>query len=371
MGQARSTRLSAAAAAALFATACASTETGPLEPPEGLVVTLRDSARLGELTWFEVRRPIGDTGSMTVESSDPAILAVEPGGRVFPLRTGEVDLTARAGALSGSTRIRIAAPPDSFGIALRFRWSPTDAERAIFSRAAMRWRRMLRHQAPWSVDLPAGACVPGTSSERIQHQGVVIVVDRFDDGSVAPGVTGTAGPCVVDETGRTLVGAMALRRSFSDLAATLTASERQTWENQFARQIGQALGLAGHVMTGIPRPELDRTVPGSPRWRGPAALAAYRAMGGFESGVPITADLTSWRADLGTEGDAMLAVITSERRISAISVGALADRGYLAEPGRAEPPPDPDPAPAASLGTEARRGPVWIVDAAGRARKLR
>ncbi|MFN0182136.1 MAG: Ig domain-containing protein [Gemmatimonadales bacterium] len=365
------TRLSIGAGIGLFAMGCDRPPTGPLDPPEGLAVALRDSARIGEMTWVDLVRPFDDTGAVTLESSDPATLAIDVAGRAFPLRAGTVTITARSAALSGTAQVRIAEPSDSFGISFKFRWTPTEPERQVFARAAMRWRRMLRQSAGWTVDLPAGACHAGTQAERIQYQGVVILVDRFDDQSVGPNVTGTAGPCVVDAAGRTLVGAMALRRSFSDLAAALSGAPARTWENQFVRQIGQALGLAGHAMTGVPRPELDRSEPSNPRWLGPAAVAAYRAMGGAETGVPITADLTSWRADLGTEGDAMLAAITAQRRISAVSVGALADRGYLADPTRAEPPPPPDLAAAVAVATTAWAGPLWVYGGAERPRLTR
>jgi hypothetical protein len=332
--------LSAAAASALVLGACVDVVQEPLSPPPaGLTVTLRDSAFAGELTWIAVERPVLDTGAIRYESSDPSVVAVDPDGRVFPFRSGSVTITVRSPALVGTVTTEIRARPDKFNVAFRFRWTPSPDERALFDRAAMRWQRVLRQAAPTTTSFPAGGCGPGTAAEEIIHQGVVIWVDRFDDGSVAPGVTGTAGPCVVDELGRTRVGAMALRRSFSTAVTTMTALERSAWESQFVHQLGQSFGLTGLTAFGVPRPELDQSVAGQPRWTGPAALAAYQAAGGTGAGVPITADFNFWKSDAGTAGDVMLPAVNAASRITRVSAGALADRGYSVDLSRAEPVP--------------------------------
>lgn len=327
--------------AAIATTGCLSTVDAPLDPPpEGLKVVLRDTAVTGEMTWVSVERPVLDTGALAYESSDPSVLTVDPDGRVFPFRTGSATITARTPALAGTLAIQVRARPDSFRVSFRFRWTPSSDERALFDRAAMRWQRVLRQAAAATTAFPAGGCLPGTVAETIRQQGVTMWVDRFDEGSVAPGVTGTAGPCVVDAQGRTQVGVMALRRSFSTAVANFTAAEKLAWENQFVHQLGQAFGLTGLTSFGVPRPELDQSVAGAPRWTGTAALSAYRAAGGTGVGVPITADLNFWRAgDPGTAGDIMLPTVTAGSRITGVSAGAMADRGYLVDFLRAEPPP--------------------------------
>ncbi len=336
----RASVLSAATASVLALAACGDVIQEPLSPPpEGLTVSLRDTAFAGEMTWLAVERPVLDTGTISYESSDPTVIAVDPDGRVFPFKSGTATITVRSPNLSGTITPQIRSRPDSFKVAFRFRWSPNPEERAVLDRAAMRWQRVLRQAAPTTTAFPAGGCLPGTAAEAIRHQGVTIWLDRFDDGSVAPGVTGTAGPCVVDELGRTRVGVMAFRRSFSTSVTTMTALEKAAWENQFVHQLGQSFGLTGLTVFGVPRPELDQSVAGQPRWTGAAALAAYRAAGGTGAGVPITADLNFWQSDAGTAGDVMLASVTAASRISRVSAGALADRGYSVDLSRAEPVP--------------------------------
>ena len=332
--------LSATASAVVLA-GCVDVIEAPLAPPpEGLTVSLRDTAFAGEMTWIAVERPVLDTGAIRYESSDPSIIAVDADGRVFPFKSGTATITVRSPNLTGTITPQIRSRPDSFKVAFRFRWSPSADERAAFDRAAMRWQRVLRQAAPTTTAFPAGGCLAGTVAEEIRHQGVIIWLDRFDDGSVAPGVTGTAGPCVVDELGRTRVGVMTLRRSFSTAVTTMTALEKAAWENQFVHQLGQTLGLTGLTAFGVPRPELDQSVAGQPRWTGAQALGAYRAAGGTGAGVPITADLNFWTSgDPGTAGDVMLPSVTAASRITRVSVGALADRGYSVDLSRAEPMP--------------------------------
>ena len=329
------------ATAALLATGCLSAVEAPLEPPpEGLTVSLQDSAVAGEMTWVSVERPALDTGTISYQSSDPAVLVVDSEGRVFPLKAGSVTITARSPALAGTLTSAVRTRPDSFKVTYRFRWTPSSEERALFDRAAMRWQRVLRQASATITSFPGGGCLPGTVAETIRQQGVTMWVDRFDEGSVAPGVTGTAGPCVVDDLGRTRVGVMALRRSFSATAASLTSAEQLAWENQFVHQLGQAFGLSGLTTFGVPRPELDQSTAGAPRWTGVQAMSAYRAAGGTGGGVPITADFNFWRTgDPGIAGDIMLPAVTATSRITGVSVGALADRGYGVDHRRAEPPP--------------------------------
>ena len=294
----------------------------------------------GEMTWVSVERPALDTGAIRYESSDPTVMAVDADGRVFPFKSGSATITARSPGRTGTLIAAVRTRPDSFRVTFRFRWTPSTEERALFDRAAMRWQRVLRQAAATTTAFPAGGCLPGTAAETIQQQGVTIWVDRFDEASVAPGVTGTAGPCVVDDQGRTQVGVMALRRTFSAAVPNFTAAERVTWENQFVHQLGQAFGLTGLTTFGVPRPELDQSEAGLPRWTGAAALGAYRAAGGSGVGVPITADLNFLRTgDPGTAGDIMLPSVTAASRITRVSAGALADRGYSVDVVRAEPPP--------------------------------
>ncbi len=337
----RTLALSVATASGLMLAGCVDVIDAPLSPPpEGLTVTLRDTAFAGEMTWISVERPVLDTGAIRYESSDPTVITVDADGRVFPFKSGTATITVRSPNLSGPITPEIRSRPDSFRVAFRFRWSPNPEERAVFARAAMRWQRVLRQAAPTTTAFPAGGCLPGTAAEEIRHQGVTIWLDRFDDGSVAPGVTGTAGPCVVDELGRTRVGVMALRRSFSDAVTTMAAVEKAAWENQFVHQLGQTFGLTGLTVFGVPRPELDQSVAGQPRWTGAQALGAYRAAGGIGAGVPITADLDFWRSgDRGTDGDVMLPSVNAASRITQVSVGALGDRGYAVDLSRAEPVP--------------------------------
>ena len=350
---------------------CRDTAIGPLSPPpEGLAVSLRDSARVGEMTWVDIERPMGDTGTITIESSDPAVLTIDPDRRVFPKQRGTATITARSAALVGIRIVSVEPTPDSFKVTFRFKWTPTAAETALFDRAAMRWQRVLRQTTPTTTSVPAGACLVGTAGETLVQQGVLVLVDRFDDGTVAPGVTGTAGPCVVDPEGRTRVGVFSLRQSFSEAAGSLTPSQRVVWENQFVHQLGQTLGLAGQSAANTTRPELDLSVPSDPQWTGPLAVAAYHQAGGFGPSVPVSADLNFWRPDLGTGGDIMLPTITTERRISAVSLGALADRGYRVAAGRAEPPP-PVGAPSFVLQTQAWTGPSWVARNAGTTIRLR
>ena len=330
-------------------------------PPAGLVARLRDSAVAGEMTWVDVSRPPSDTGALTFRSSDPAVLVVEADGRAFPLKAGRATVSVASPGLTASIDAAVRTRADGWQVTFRFTWAPSDAEQELFLQAAMRWQRALRQSAATTTDVPAGACRPGAAAERITQQGITVWVDRFADGTVAPGVTGTADQCIVDEQGRTRVGAMAVRRSFSDQAAGLTALERITWENQFVHQLGQTLGLAGLTVFGVPRPELDLSNPAAPRWTWSGAVNAYRLAGGFEAGVPITADLNFWQDDLGTGGDVMLPAITAERRVTSVTLGALADRGYLTESIRAEPPPLPAAGPSFVLRTAPWRGSIWVA----------
>lgn len=335
--------------------------TGPEAPlvPPTLTVTARDAAVTGEMTWLTVARAASDTGAITYTSSDTTVATVDASGRVLPRRPGSATLTATIGATSGTLTVSPVTRPDSFRIVFRWRWTPSAAERAVFEQAAARWHRVLRQSAPWTVSLPGGACLPGTTAQSITQQGAVILVDRFADSTVAPGVTGTAGPCLVDSLGRTQVGVITIRQSVSDSVGTMSAAARFGVENLLAHQVGQALGLAGLTVFGVPRPELDTTRSGDPRWTGALARAAYVAAGGTLDGVPLSTDLAFWRAnDAGTSGDIMLPDVTSALRIGAVSVAGLGDRGYGIDATRLEPAAAPA-AFVAPLAVVSRRTAPW------------
>lgn len=325
---------------ALAAAACGggTGPVAPLEPNRTLVTAPAEPLVAGEANQFSVTRTGADTGPVTFRSSDSTIARIDADGRVWPLRTGRVILSAQIGTVSGADTLDITARADSFRVRFVYQWDATATERKVFEQAAMRWHRALRASTAWSTTLPDGACLAGLVGGAVSQQGAVVYVDRFDDGSVAPDVQGTAGPCLTDAQGRTRIGVVTVRRSRLDALATADTAGLAAAETFAAHQLGQTLGLAGLTTFGVARPELDTTRTGDARWTGSAAVAAYTARGGSLGAVPLTNDLGHWRADAGTAGDLLLPTVTASLRITALSLGALADRGYMVDQTKSEAP---------------------------------
>ena len=86
--------------------------------------------------------------------------------------------------------------------------------------------------------------------------------------------------------------------------------------------------------------------------------------------APPPAGLVARLRDSAVAG-VMFPAITAERRVTSVTLGALADRGYLTESIRAEPPPLPAAGPSFVLRTAPWRGSIWVVRTGRVAERLR
>lgn len=249
--------------------------------------------------------------------------------------TGAQSLTAAVAGLPTVTFTATAAPipPSAYTIEVRYVGDPpTEAQRAVFDRAAARWAELIRGDVPdVLLQLPASSsgCYPAldeTADDLVIFAELVAI-----DG---PGnILGSAGPCLI----RTSSLLPVVGRMRFDTADLLTLESNGRLADVILHEMGHVLGI-GTMWSSqgllVGRGGTD------PHFTGPTAQAAFMAATGpagfLGNIVPVentggsgTRD-SHWR-EVTAVTELMTGFLNSgvQNPLSAITVGSLRDQGYV------------------------------------------
>lgn len=339
--------------------------------------------------------PDGDTLVYTAASDDADVVTarVEDGVLVLePLSEGSavVDVTAEdpdglRATLGVPVTVARAPDPDDFHIELIFIDRGTEAERFTESEKASVRRAAARLEEVVTGDLPD---VP---VDTPLCQGPERMVGTVDDlvirvhTSSAGGINsiGQAARCSVRESGLALVGTIWFNRTYygPDAPETGPGSMYEVG----LHEMGHVLGIGSNRWRDMLREE-TRDVPLDTHFPGPLAVEAFNEAGGrpyaggkvpvdnLRDGIISVAPNVHWRYEV-LRGELMAP--KGGGALSAITVQALADLGYVVDVSRADPfeLPALDTAPSADAGVVEReaffgddvlKGPILVLDERGK-----
>jgi hypothetical protein len=275
-----------------------------------------------------------------------------------------------------------------FDIDVRFlNGTPSTRNAQAVSRAVERWRQVIAGQLPpVTVVAAANACGPGVPAlnDVITNVRIYVNLDSID----GPGtVLGRAGPCFIrTSSGLPVVGFVEL--DTADLAAL---DANGTLDDVMTHEVGHVIGL--QAFNWDRRGLLIGRGGADPIFQGAVGRDAFADIGGGTySGIPVPVENTGgqgtrdshWRATvLGRELMVGFARVGG-MPLSRLTVGALADLGYVVRLDNAESftvPPFgsaafgemvmPGATAPVAYGDDSWPGPIYEVDPAGRRRLVR
>jgi pre-peptidase/leishmanolysin/CARDB protein len=275
-------------------------------------------------------------------------------------------------------------PQGTFNIELIYLNGATDAQRAAFEAARVRW------EAAINADVPDNNFGAQPFPENVCTRGQRRVIDVLDDVRIyvnlVPidgrfGVLGSAGPCAIrDDSALPLLGSMDFDTADLDF---LAESGRLT--TVILHEMGHVLGIGtiwDHQEL-LVNPSLPDNSGADTHFPGALAIAAFDEAGGdtYVGGakVPVENEAgqgsgdSHWRESvLGNE--LMTPTINSgQNPMSAISIASLGDLGYSVDTSGADAYARPGSSGVSAsddltihLGNDIRPGPIFIVDRRGR-----
>ncbi len=247
--------------------------------------------------------------------------------------TGQQTVRATAGALPPVIFSATAEPipPAEYDIEIRYVGTqPTDPQRAAFEQAVDRWEQIvLGDVGDELAQFPPSACYPALDEviDDLIIYAELVAIDGVGN------VLGSAGPCLIRDSGPTGVGRM--RFDTADLASLEGSGQL---DEVILHEMGHVLGF-GSLWTLDVYNLLVGQGSSDPYFLGPAARAAWRVaaanitFGGNivpveNSGGPGTRD-SHWRESIA-RSELMTGFLNSGfNPLSAFTIGSLRDMGYV------------------------------------------
>jgi hypothetical protein len=300
----------------------------------------------------------------------------------WTIGNGANTLEAAAAGVATPVTFNATGVPSTFNIEVRYITTgtlaaPTTAQRAAFDSAAARWSRIIFGDLPAvQVNSNAGACRPETPAVQETIDDVVIfVILQNIDGS--GGVLGSAGPCFVRNSPSFLTAWGVMRFDTTDLAFLQANNLLQP---VIMHEMAHVLGLGTLWQT---KSLLTGAGGADPFFTGAQARAAFDTVGGtsYTGGGKVPVENTGgpgtrdghWRKTVF--GNELLtgSVAPGATPISIVTAASFGDMGYQVNFGAADAYTLPgsmaviaEQGIAAYLHDDIRRGPMYVVDQAGR-----
>lgn len=287
---------------------------------------------------------IGDTVSLAAGTIDAEGRLVLPDEVTYDVVSGGATLVGTRvvrGNAPGLVVVRARArgqetidtltvvPPSRFTVDVRVGRSEggsmgvlSDRTRAALDRAVRRWRQVIRDDLPPQRirTVTAGTCRGPALDETIA--GVVIFARELDLGT---GIVAQAAACILRPDGRTVVGFVEMNTRFLGIL-----TEPQLIDTMI-HELGHAFGFgsAWNRSDGFVR-FMSTTPPA--RWTGPQAATNFALLRNTLAWtgplVPVAPDQAHWNGTV-FRAETMEPTLRPQNRLSAITVGAMADMGYV------------------------------------------
>jgi hypothetical protein len=264
---------------------------------------------------------------------------------------------------------------------------PSPRNQLAVERAVRRWTNVIAGQLPpVPVFAAAAECGPGTPAinEVITNVRIFVNLDSID----GPGaILGRAGPCFI----RTVSGLPVVGFVELDTADLRTLENNGTLDDVMAHEFGHVLGL--QAFNWERRSLLVGRDGSDPHFQGAVAREQFQRIGGATyPGIPVPVENTGgagtrdshWRLSVLRRELMVGFAQVGGMPLSALSVGALADLGYLVRLDQAEAftvPPFgtaafgelimPGSTARMAYGDDTWPGAVWELDERGRRRLVR
>ena len=343
------------------------------------------------------RDPEGADLRISAASADAAVAAVTVAGGVVtltPVAAGSTTVTLTATDPPGETAelsfpvtVREAATRP-FDIDVILVDAVTDSQAEAFEDAVDFWSAILADtelsDVPLGQDVAPG-CWDITTDQRIGTVDDLVIVASVREIDGEDGVLARAGPCVI-RGGSRLPAVGALELDATDLARLEEEGNLKDVEEVILHEIGHVLGIGTvWVDHGLLRNPSIHNSGADTHFTGPLAIAAFDERGGasYDDGEKVPVENASgpgaadshWRESvLGHELLTPFQAAGERDLLSLITVQSLADLGYSVKVGLAEiyrvPGPTggarATPARMIPYGDDILRGPIKVVDRAGR-----
>jgi hypothetical protein len=274
-------------------------------------------------------------GGGTIEQASvvtDALGSARPGRWVMGATPGSNILQASVGTLTANITAIAESP---FSITVRWKATPTTAQRDAVTRAVARWRSIILSElSDVQLRSPAGSCFEGQPAIDELVDDLLLFVD-FAPIDGANGTLGEAGPCYIrTESSLPLLGVLKL-----DAADLTQAQLTGTLDAIILHEIGHVLGFGTiwqdkGLLTGARGSD--------PQFTGANALAAYRLLSPARQSVPVENSGSEgtrdghWR-DSVFDVELMTGYLSGNvNPLSAITIGSFADLGYATNAGAAD-----------------------------------
>ena len=295
--------------------------------------------------------------------------------RLNPLSVSSIDDHIPALERSGATvRFYKQFRDGDFDIELVFLGDDfTEKQKRLLQYAVQRWRSIIREdlpdhtfESPLSHTCGGGGSLVINSGERIDDLRIYVGTAELPGGINARG-----GPFLLGENHLPVAGCVEFQRTI-----VLTRTAGISILDIMLHEIGHVLGIGTIWHDFIQNPS------GDTHFNGPLAIAAFDDAGGTNypgAKVPVMEDGGHWRADV--LWDELMRTQGSGSSLSAITVQALADLGWVVDVTQADPYTIPlselfglakaqvaasaEPAEQWSCGVGEQREPIYVVDPQG------
>jgi len=275
----------------------------------------------------------GSVSSTTVATTATGTSSV---GRTLGTAPGPQTTTASVAGTTPASITFHATGISGYTVTVRYLSTITPARQAVFDAAAARWAQIVIGDVPdLAVNTPAGAFCGATYpaiNETIDDVLIFVTLDSID----GPGqILGAAGPCAY-RTGTRFSAVGAMRFDTADVALM---EANNIFNAVIQHEMGHVLGI-GSLWTLAPSLLVGSVASGGtdPYFGGANAVAQFNANGGgVYGGTPVPVEAgggpgtqdSHWRESvMGRELMTGYVSLTANP-LSAITVGSLADLGYL------------------------------------------
>ena len=329
-----------------------------------------------------------DGGALTyaATAADPNVASVEVAGDLITVRPqggGSTKITVTAtdtDNLSAEAILQASVRedrPGSFHIELIYMDEEVRVLESVFQRAANRWMTILANMelpdVPYREEIWRDCLrIPANHQTTVDDLAIALQVTDFGGAGLA-----AAGSCSLrEDSNLPITGIVLLNRS-----AIPGMQTNGTLEHVILHEMGHVLGIGDSwsesgLLRNVARSFNERRT--DTHFAGPLAIQAYDEAGGTnypnDPKVPVDENGAHWKMEM-LQPEFMIGTTypNMHHPVSAITIQALADLGYVVDINQAEPYTLPGAiaskqgnAQAIPYGDDIRKGPIRVVDRNGR-----